>query len=132
MGLAVTASNCKISGVPKTKTQTITKARSRAAATQGPRVNLTLTVEMDRVLERIARASGTGKATFVREVLSASLPQLDQIATALEQVQARDLPDALGTVAKLLRSSAVDLQQGELELTRVRRQVRRKSREQAK
>lgn len=91
----------------------------------GVRVNLTLPPEVDRVLQRVADAAGTGKASFVREWLVTMSPQLVSIAEALEAARAGNA-DAFGLMAKGLRNAVGDAQQAELELTRARRMARKR------
>lgn len=92
----------------------------------GVRVNLTLPPEVDRVLQRLADAAGTGKASFVREWLVGMVPQLVATAEALEAARAGQA-DALSLMAKGLRSATKQAEQAELELTRTRRMMRKKS-----
>lgn len=99
----------------------------RPARPQGPRVNLTLTPELDRVLERISAAAGTGKASFIREWLITSMPALAGLATALEQAQAGNL-EVFGTMAQVVSDSREQLDQAELNFDRTRRAVKRKAR----
>lgn len=94
----------------------------------GVRVNLTLPPDLDRVLQRVADAAGTGKASFVRELLLGMVPQLVQSAEALEAARA-GRADALTMMSKTLRSSVNDAQQAQLELTKFRRIMSRKPRQ---
>lgn len=92
---------------------------------QGPRVGITVTPELDAVLARIAEATGTGKASFIRQWLVAMLPQLEALARALEL--AKDGPlDSLKLLQDTLRGAIAQGEQAELELTKVRRAARRK------
>lgn len=100
---------------------------NRSARPQGPRVNLTLTPELDRLLDRISAATGTGKATFVREILLGAMPQLEQMASALELVQSKQIPEGLAHMARALRDASGAVEQQELELTKLRRAARRKA-----
>ena len=92
----------------------------------GGRVNLTLPPEVDMVLGRLADAAGTGKASFVREWLVSMTPQLAQMAEALEAARAGQM-DSLSMMSKTLRGAVQGGQQAQLELTKLRAVVRRKS-----
>jgi len=91
----------------------------------GVRVNLTLPPEVDRVLQRLADAAGTGKASFVREWLIGMTPQLQGMAEALEAARAGQV-DSLTMISKTLRSSVEHAEQAQLELGKVRRIARKK------
>jgi len=99
--------------------------RVRPTRPQGPRVNLTLTPELDRVLGRLSAASGAGKASFVREWLIEALPVLDQLATSMEQAKAGNL-DVFDSLARVMREGREQFDQVEMDLTRTRRRVARK------
>ena len=94
---------------------------ARPPANQGPRVNLTLTDELDAVLGRLSRALGVGRATFVRQMLEGSLPQLELMAQAAEQVTRKNVPDGLALMAEALRDASGMAEQTQLELKRSRR-----------
>lgn len=99
--------------------------KKRAPRPQGPRVNLTLTPELDRVLDRISAATGAGKASFVREWLIEALPVLSALATSMEQ--ARDGNVAVfDTLAHVMREGRQVLDQTELDFKRTRRRVARR------
>lgn len=93
---------------------------------QGPRVNLTLPEDLDAVLGRLCRAMGTGKASFIREMLIGSTPQLVQMAEAAEMMVARNIPEGLGLLAKTMREASGQAQQVEMQLGKKRRAIRRK------
>lgn len=101
------------------------KSSSRDRRT-GVRVNLTLPPEVDVLLERIAKAAGTGKASFVREWLLSMAPQLADMARALEMAKEGQM-DGLAVMAKSLRSAVKGGEQAELELRQVRAMARRKA-----
>ncbi len=103
-----------------------TPAKPYADRRQGPRVNLTLPPEVDLVLGRLADAAGTGKASFVREWLVSMLPQLGQMADALEAAKAGQM-DGLSMMAKSLRGAVDRGQQAQLELKSATRAIRRKA-----
>ena len=85
----------------------------------GVRVNLTLPLEVDRVLSRLADAAGTGKASFVRELLVSMVPQLGEMAGALEGLRAGQV-DSLAAVSKALRGVSDRTEQAQLELQTLR------------
>lgn len=95
----------------------------RPPANQGPRVGITLTPEMDAVLTRLSVAASTGKATIIREWLEGVLPQLDQIATAIELAKAGNL-DAFKVMESTLRNTMAQGEQTRLGLRRTRRAMK--------
>ena len=92
----------------------------------GTRVNLTLPDEVVAVLDRIAKATSTGRATMVREVLIDGLPGLAQMATALELAQQKNA-DGFKLMAKSIASLADEAEQMSLEMKRTSRRMRQKS-----
>lgn len=93
----------------------------------GVRVNLTLPPELDHLLQRVADAAGTGKASFVREWLLSMQPALLDIAQALEAAKAGNV-DGLTLMSKTMRRAIDQGKQAELELGKVRAIARKKSR----
>lgn len=89
------------------------------------RVNLTLPDEVVRVLDRLAKASGTGRATVIREWLIEGLPQFADLATAVEMAQQKNI-DAFKVVSKTLRELGTMVDQTELDLKVHRRAAMRK------
>lgn len=92
---------------------------------QNTRVNLTLPDDVIAVLDRIAGATGAGRATVVREWLIDALPALAQLAQALE-LAANKNTDAFLVMEKVFRELSNTTEQAELELKRHRRKARRK------
>lgn len=99
---------------------------SRKPANQGPRVNLTLTPEIDAVLTSLSKSLGVGKATFVRQVLDESLPQLKLMAEAAAKVTQQQIPDGLGLLAEALQQASGRAEQAQLDLKQTRRAAMRK------
>ena len=92
----------------------------------GIRVNLTLPAEVVAVLDRIAKATGTGRATMVREVLTDGLPGLSEMAHALELAQKKNA-DGFKLLAKGIGDLRQEAEQLEVEFKRTsRRMVRKK------
>lgn len=91
----------------------------------GVRVNLTLPPEVDYALQRVAVAAGTGKSSFVRELLSNMVPQLHAIADGIEAAK-QGQSDGLAMLAKGLRASIQQGEQAELELGKVRAMARKR------
>lgn len=94
--------------------------------TKHTRVNLTLPDEAIRVLDRIARASGTGRATVIREWLIEGLPHFAELASAMELAQQRNL-DAFKVVSNTLRDLGAMVDQTQLDLKTTRRAAMRKA-----
>ena len=93
----------------------------------GVRVNLTLPPELDRVLQRVADAAGTGKASFVREWLLGAQPALVEMAQALEMAREGNI-DGLSLMSKTMRRALDQGEQAQLELGKVRAIARKKRR----
>lgn len=91
----------------------------------GIRVNLTLPTEVVTVLDRIAKATGTGRATMVREVLIDGLPGLAEMASALELAQKKN-SDGFKLLAKGIDAAVNEGQQLSLDIKRQRRAMIRK------
>lgn len=89
-------------------------------------MNLTLTPELDLVLSSLSKSLGVGKATFVRQVLDASLPQLNLMAEAAAKVTQQNIPDGLGLLAEALNQASGMAEQAQLDLKRTRRAARRR------
>jgi predicted DNA-binding protein len=98
----------------------MTKARNI-----GIRVNLTLPADAVAVLDRIAAATGTGRATMLREVVIDGLPGLRDMATALELAQQKNT-DAFKVMAKAIGNAANEADQLLLDIKRTSRRMRRK------
>jgi predicted DNA-binding protein len=92
----------------------------------GIRVNLTLPADVVAVLDRIAKATGTGRATMVREVLIDGLPGLSEMAHALELAQKKNA-DGFKLLAKGIGDLANEAQQLEVEFKRTSRRMVRKN-----
>ncbi len=90
----------------------------------GIRVNLTLPQEVVNVLDRIAKATGTGRATMVREVLIDGLPGLGEMARALE-LAAKKNSEAFTVMSKAIGSLSQEADQLNLEMKRTARRMRR-------
>jgi predicted DNA-binding protein len=101
--------------------------KKRPPRPQGARIGLTVPPELDRVLARIAAATGTGKATFVREWLCEAVPQLDQLANAMELAK-RGNTDAFDVMAKVMLGVTEGADQLTLDIKKTRRRVIRKKR----
>lgn len=82
---------------------------------QGPRVNLTLTPELNALLGRFQAATGVGKATFIRQMLDEGMPQLRMVVEAAEKATRGNIR-ALDLMADAIRQSRDDIDQAELDL----------------
>lgn len=89
-------------------------------------MNLTLTPELDLVLSSLSKSLGVGKATFVRQVLDAALPQLNLMAEAAAKVTQQNIPDGLGLLAEALQQASGMADQAQLDLKRTRRAAMRR------
>lgn len=99
---------------------------SMATDRTGTRVNLTLSDEVIRVLDRIGKVTGTGRATMIREILDEAAPQLAEMARALEDAQRGNVDAALRSIGATAREVSEKGQQLDLEIKRDRRRAMRK------
>ena len=77
------------------------------------------------MLDRIAKATSTGRATMVREVLIDGLPGLTEMAHALELAQKKN-SDGFKLLAKGIGELAQEASQMEVEFKRTHRRMARK------
>lgn len=98
---------------------------TRRMAHQRNRVNLTLPDEVVRILDRLGKVTGAGRATIIREWLIEGAPMFDQMATAAEQAVNRNY-DALKVMADVLRDTSQAADQLQLDMRRQRRAAMRK------
>lgn len=89
-------------------------------------MNLTLTPEIDLVLSSLSKSLGVGKATFVRQILESSLPQLNLMAEAAAKVTQKNIPDGLGLLSEALHQASGMAEQAQLDLKRTRRAAMRR------
>ena len=89
------------------------------------RVNLTLPDEVIAVLDRMAKVTGMGRATIVREWLVEALPGLNEMARALELASQKNM-DAFKVLADTLHDSARQSDQLVLDIRKSRRKAMRK------
>lgn len=92
---------------------------------QNTRVNLTLPDEVIRVLDRMGKVTGAGRATIIREWLIEGLPQLDGVAKALELASQKNL-DAFKIMTDTLTAAAREADQLSLDMKKQRRAAMRK------
>lgn len=102
------------------------RAMARPRGT-GTRVNLTLPDEVLAVLDRIADAVGQGRATVIRAWMEEGLPQLVEMADALELAK-RSPTESLKAIADSMRSTVAHAEQLELDIRKNRRAMMRKKR----
>ena len=89
-----------------------------------PRINLTLSPDVDAAVGRLVRVSGVGKATVIGQMLQEALPQLELMAQALEQAKRRNL-DAFDTMIGAVQTAQVGIDQMAFDLRSERRERRR-------
>ena len=89
---------------------------------QNARVNLTLPPEVIRVLDRMGKVTGAGRATIVREWLIEMVPTLGQFADALEAASGKNI-DAFKIMASAVREVQGTADQLQLEIARDRRRA---------
>lgn len=91
----------------------------------GERVNLTLPPEVCRVLDRMGKVTGAGRATIVREWLIEAAPQLDEMARAMELASKKNI-DAFKVIGDTLNELSQQSGQLSLDVKRERRKAMRK------
>lgn len=89
------------------------------------RVNLTLPDETIRVLDRLGKVTGAGRATIIREWMIEGTPMFAELATAAEMASKKNV-DALQVMGKVLRETSAQVDQLELDVRRSRRAAMRK------
>jgi predicted DNA-binding protein len=92
---------------------------------QNTRVNLTLPDEVIAVLDRMGTATGTGRATIIREWLIEALPQLQEMARAIELARAKNI-DAFKVIGDTLSKLSEQSGQLSLDIKKQRRAAMRK------
>lgn len=92
----------------------------------GTRVNLTLSDELIRVLDRMSAVTGSGRATIIRELFEEMGPQLAQMATALEHAKQGSVDAALKHIGKTVNNAVAQSEQLQLDIKRTRRKLARK------
>jgi F0F1-type ATP synthase membrane subunit b/b' len=91
----------------------------------GIRVNLTLPEELVRVLDRMGKVTGTGRATIIRELLTEAAPGFAEMARALEMAKKKNL-DAYTVLAGAIDSAVAEGSQLVLDIKKQRRAMVRK------
>lgn len=97
----------------------------------GIRVNLTLPEELIRVLDRMGKVTGTGRATIIRELLLEAAPGFAQMAHALELAKKKNL-DAYTVLAGAMDQAVSEGSQLSLDIKKQRRAMVRKKKAAAK
>jgi metal-responsive CopG/Arc/MetJ family transcriptional regulator len=91
----------------------------------GIRVNLTLPKDVIAVLDRISKVTGSGRASFIRELLQDGVPQFQQMAQALELAKDKNV-DAYRVMAETVRELSGTVDQLSLNIKTDRRRAMRK------
>lgn len=90
------------------------------------RVNLSLPVEIVRVLDRLGAVTGSGRATIIREWLTEAAPQLAHMASVMEDASRGNTDAALKMLGRTLEGVAGEAEQLSLDIKRDRRRAMRK------
>ena len=64
-----------------------------------PRLTITLTPEIDRALTAFSKGTGQSRSSFILEILTASLPALENLALVVQRAKAAK-PEALAAIQK--------------------------------
>ena len=91
----------------------------------GTRVNLTLPDDVIAVLDRMGKVTGAGRATIIREWLSEAVPQLSEMARAMELASQKNI-DAFKVIGDTLHELSESSGQLSLDIKRTRRAAMRK------
>lgn len=91
----------------------------------GTRVNLTLPDDVIAVLDRLGAATGTGRATIIREWLSGGVETFAEMARALELAREKNL-DAFKVLSDAVGEAVHSGSQLQLDIKRHRRVAMRK------
>ncbi len=89
------------------------------------RVNLSLTPELVAVLDRMGAVTGAGRATVIKEWLESAVPQLSQLADALELAAKKNV-DAWKVMERSVRDAASASDQLHLDIRTQRRKAQRR------
>ena len=89
------------------------------------RVNLTLPDEVIRVLDRMGKVTGAGRATIIREWLIEGAPMFQEMATAMEMATQKNI-DAFKVIGDSLGQLSEQAGQLSLDMKRTRRAGMRK------
>lgn len=87
-------------------------------------MNLSLSDPLVGHLRRIKAVSGVGVATVLREMLENNIGSFKAMADALEEAEARK-GDPFKHLLRVLKASADDIDQLQLEITTARRRIKR-------
>jgi predicted DNA-binding protein len=91
----------------------------------GIRVNLTLPEDVIIVLDRLAKATGTGRATIIREWLSGGISTFAEMARAVEMAREKNI-DAFKVMSDAVGDAVNKGSQLQLEIKRERRAAMRR------
>lgn len=89
------------------------------------RVNLTLPDDVIRVLDRMGKVTGAGRATIIREWMIEGAPMFAEMATAMEMATRKNL-DAFKVIGDVLGDMSEQTGQMSLDIKKKRRAAMRK------
>lgn len=98
---------------------------TRPAGNVGTRVNLTLPDDVLAAVDRMAKASGVGRATVIRDLLEGMGPSLIEMARATELAKSKHI-DAMKVISDHLTVVAAQADQLSLDIRKKRRASMRK------
>lgn len=98
---------------------------TRPAGNVGTRVNLTLPEDVVAAVDRMANATGVGRATLIKDLVTGMVPSLIEMARATELAKSKQL-DALKVITDHLSAVTAQADQLNLDIKRKRRASMRK------
>jgi molecular chaperone GrpE (heat shock protein) len=74
---------------------------------QKPRIALTVSEDVNSTLERLSKITGSPKSKIITDILSESLPVLDRMVSAFEDIQ-KDKENAKNLAKKFVYEALID------------------------
>jgi hypothetical protein len=117
-----------MSETPREKTGVVDPSRYTyhpGMPSQLTRVNLSLPDDVIRVLDRMGKVTGAGRATIIREWMIEGAPMFAEMATAMEMASRKNL-DGFKVIADVLGDMSAEVVQLSLYIKKKRRAAMRK------
>lgn len=92
-------------------------------ATKLPRINVTVSSEIDNVLNSLSDAVGTSKSKIILELLNDALPMFKQVIAAVNKAKDGNKEGAMDGIRGMLADAAVKLNDVQLDLVEFRKEV---------
>lgn len=92
-------------------------------ATKLPRINVTVSSEIDNVLNSLSEVSGTSKSKIILELLKDALPMFKQVIAAVNKAKIGNKEGAMDGIRGILADAGVKLNDAQLELVELSKEV---------